>query len=127
MRAPDNAENGPLFDYTLMPTNLARPFLPEELANAELAAPFPFTKACPMLKIQAVQNYRPDRDLRTTMLFDIDSDPEQRTPVSDTTNEQKMADHLLRLMEARDAPNEQYQRLGLHDLAVPGPYSSPEK
>jgi len=42
MLAPDNAENGPLFDYTLMPTHLARPFLPEELANAELAAPFPF-------------------------------------------------------------------------------------
>ncbi len=66
-----------------------------------------------MLKIPTVQNYRPDRDLKTTMLFDIDSDPEQRTPVSDATNEQKMADHLLRLMGACDAPNEQYQRLGL--------------
>jgi arylsulfatase A-like enzyme len=113
MRAPANAENAPLFDYTLMPTQMRGHFPTDRLARAELAPPFSFTKGCPVLKIPA--GGRPASFEQGTLLFDTASDPAQESPLSDDAVEKTMAEHLTRLLKWNDAPAEQFARLGLAD------------
>ena len=48
-----------------------------------------------------------------TMLFDLQKDPHQERPIQDQKIEQRMIEHLVRLMEENDAPEELYRRLGL--------------
>jgi arylsulfatase A-like enzyme len=113
MRAPAREENAPLFNYTLMPTHMRGLFSPAELAEAELAGPFRFTKGCPTLRIpsrgRAGRNYHQFG----TLLFDLEADPHQESPIEDAAIEKRMTDHMVRLMRANDAPPEQYERLGL--------------
>ncbi|NLG50199.1 MAG: sulfatase [Chloroflexi bacterium] len=116
MRGPDKAaDNKPLFEYTLMPTHMRCMFSPEELQGATLVGPLPFTKGAPVLKIPAQQPK--NRDLVSqeldTMLFDLQADPQQEHPIDDPAVEARMIEHLVRLMRENDAPEEQYQRLGL--------------
>jgi hypothetical protein len=123
MRAPATPENQPLFDYTLMPTNMKRPFSLAELRDAELAAPFSFTKGCPVLKVPAhqapwdasasVHRIVVDAHHFGTLLFDLERDPKQEDPVKDRDLEASMIDHLVRLMVENDAPPEQFLRLDL--------------
>ena len=49
----------------------------------------------------------------TTLLFDLQTDPLQEHPIQDPAVEARMIEHLLRLMQANDAPAEQYERVGL--------------
>jgi chorismate mutase len=46
-------------------------------------------------------------------LFDLEADPKQDNPLDDPEREKRMADLLKNAMEAADAPEEQYERLGL--------------
>lgn len=113
MRARTREENQPLFNYTQMTTAM-RGFLPlDDLRELELAPPFSFTKGCPTMKVP----YRgwPGRRGRAneTLLWDLQSDPQQMEPLQDAAVEQRMIDHLVRLMQECDAPPEQYERLGL--------------
>jgi arylsulfatase A-like enzyme len=111
MRAPAGENNGPLYNYTLMPTHMRRPFSMEELRDAGLAPPFPFTKGCPTVRTPAGSGW--DKHRFGTMLFDLSSDPEQTRPISDPDVERTMTGHLVELMRASDAPPEQFERLGL--------------
>jgi arylsulfatase A-like enzyme len=112
MRAPAAKENGPLFDYTLMPTKM-RGYLPlDRLAEATLAPPFSFTKGCPVLKIPVHSGGGYEYGTR---LFDTEADPGQETPLSDGAVEKTMVDHLVRLLQWADAPAEQFVRLGLEE------------
>jgi arylsulfatase A-like enzyme len=115
MRAPAAPDNQPLFNYTLMPTHMRRPFSLAELRAAGMAGPFSFTKGCPTLKIP-VQQTVADAYSFGTLLFDLDSDPRQEHPIEDAQVEERMIGHMVRLMADNDAPAEQYVRLGL-----PGP------
>lgn len=110
MRGPAG-DNQPLYEYTLMPTHIRSRFSPDELRTATLAAPFAFTKGCPLLRMDGRLWGEPS-DL-STLLFDVQTDPAQLSPLSDPTVEARMTDHLLRLMREHDAPPEQYERLGL--------------
>jgi hypothetical protein len=47
------------------------------------------------------------------MLFDVENDPAQEQPLDDPAVAQTMTDHLTRLMRENDAPEEQFERLGL--------------
>ncbi|MET0853383.1 MAG: hypothetical protein ABWY30_02035, partial [Microterricola sp.] len=47
-----------------------------------------------------------------TLLFDLHEDPEQLNPLRDDELELRMANLMLGLMRANDAPGEQYERLG---------------
>ncbi len=117
MRGPQCESNEPLYEYTLMPTHMRRLFAPEELQNAELVAPFSFTKGCPTLKLAA----RPLLDVgdwsnstaSQTLLFDIAQDPTQQRPIESEDIEAKMLQHMITLMQKNEAPPEQYVRLGL--------------
>jgi arylsulfatase A-like enzyme len=115
MRGPASPENGPLFEYTLMPTHMRELFSPEELRGTTLAESLPFSKDVPVLKIAARQPKNRDLVVRTlnTMLFDLETDPAQEQPLDDAEAEARMIAHLVRLMAENDAPAEQYMRLGL--------------
>ncbi|TDD67512.1 sulfatase [Jiangella aurantiaca] len=111
MRAPATPENAPLFEYTLMPTHMRARFAVDELAEAQLARPFAFTKGCPTLRVPAPG--QANAHVFGTLLFDLQTDPEQERPLVDDELERRMATLMVELMRSADAPPEQYQRLGL--------------
>ncbi|NLD45318.1 MAG: sulfatase, partial [Chloroflexi bacterium] len=92
-------------------------FSPEELRDATLAPPLPFSKGAPLLRIPARAPTNKDiaPALLDTLLFDLESDPAQEHPLEDADGavEARMVEHLVRLMRENDAPPEQYARLGL--------------
>lgn len=111
MRAPVREDNQPLFEYTLMPTHMRAPFSPRELQEVELAEPFSFTKGCRTLKIPSRGNPRISQ--WGTMLFDLEKDPGQENPIQEAHVEARMIALMKRLMAECEAPEEQYQRLGI--------------
>ena len=107
-----NAENGPLYEYTLMPTHMRGRFSPAELQPLALSEPFGFSKGCRLLKIPTTGTWIDPRRFGT-LLFDLQTDPRQQTPLQDAGLEARMVAHLRRLMQENEAPPEQYRRLGL--------------
>jgi arylsulfatase A-like enzyme len=117
MRGPATANNGPLFNYTLMPTNMRHTFSVEELRNnIELAEPFSFTKGVRTMKISATGRLPGGEDIRLkrpTLLYNLVEDPTQKSPIHDAAVEQRLATRMAELMREYDAPVEQYERMGL--------------
>jgi len=111
MRAPLTAANEPLAEYTLMPMHMMARFTPAELRSATLAEPFRFTKGVPTLRTPGTTLASPFAF--GTLLFDLESDPGQQSPLVDDELEASMIGLMLELMRANDAPPEQYERLGL--------------
>lgn len=111
MRGPASPDNGPLYNYTLMPTHMRTRFSTAELSTMELAEPFTFTNGLKTMRVQA--NSWVDHHRFGTLLFDNESDPKQEHPLTDGQVEALMERHLLRLLKESDAPPEQYERLGL--------------
>jgi arylsulfatase A-like enzyme len=123
MRGVRAKDNKPLFQYTLMPTHMRRRFTVAELSTAVPAAPFSFTKGLQTLRVEAgVWDERepfsfsgmvtPD-SMREDLLFDIEDDPSQLRPIVDPAIERRMIALMKRLMEENDAPDEQFERMGL--------------
>ncbi len=113
MRAPATAENAPLFEYTLMPTHMRHTFDVEELQETTMAEPFDFTKGCPVMKIPGRGGTWRGMHRFGTLLFDLDMDPRQEHPIQDPKVEARMVRLMGELLEASDAPPEQWRRLGL--------------
>ncbi len=111
MRAPVEAGNAPLAEYTLMPTLMRGRMPVEVLRQAELVRPFSFTKQTPVLRVPAT-GYT-DPYAFGTMLFDLMTDPLQERPLVDDELELRMATLMRDLMVANDAPDEQFVRMGL--------------
>ncbi|MCO6188523.1 sulfatase [Rhizobium sp. L1K21] len=119
MRAPASAANAPLFEYTLMPMHMRAMASPEELRQAELVPGFSFTKGCQLLRFPAWGLGNPFA--HGTLLFDLQTDPEQTAPLQDDALETRMATLLVELMRENDAPLEQFERLGLPPSGAIGP------
>jgi arylsulfatase A-like enzyme len=119
MRAPVDESNQPLYEHTLMPTHMRGFFFPDELRQAELVAPFSFSQQMPLLRTPA----EPVTGAHVfgTMLFDLRTDPGQRNPLLDDDLEMRMAGALVRLMRDSDAPESQFERLGLPADGPVGP------
>ncbi|MDR0623020.1 MAG: sulfatase, partial [Treponema sp.] len=136
MKAPAGQENGPLFEYTLMPAHMRCLFTVEDLRKAALTTPFAFTRGCPVLKIPKKNNFgnadfsfllsdtknSPRRidnnDLLNAAnfgdkLFDVTHDPHEEEELDDIAAETRMANLLTRAMGENEAPEEQYERIGL--------------
>ncbi|MEU0068849.1 sulfatase [Streptomyces sp. NPDC006332] len=112
MRAAATPENGPLEEYTLMPTHMRARFGVEELTDWEPADPFKFTKGLRTLRIPAAGGWmNPWR--HGTLLFDLASDPGQQHPLDDPETELRMLRLLAGLLHAHDAPRSQFDRLGI--------------
>ncbi|MGW6060284.1 sulfatase [Streptomyces sp. NPDC055189] len=111
MRAPASPDNAPLYEHTLMPTHMRGRFSPAELADLELTEPFDFTKGVRTLRVPGRTLVNPYH--HGTLLFDLETDPEQSSPLVDDAAELRMATLMVELMRANDAPPSQYERLGL--------------
>ena len=111
MRAPSTADNSPLYEYTLMPCHMADMFHVSELQDMSLSEPLPFTKGVRPLKIKA-RSHTAAHEFGT-LLFDLYQDPEQNAPIHDPAAENRMIALLREQMAYHDAPEEQYERLGL--------------
>jgi arylsulfatase A-like enzyme len=123
MRGAATPDNGPLFQYTHMPTHLFSRFSTDEMRTVELSEPFSFTKGCKTMKIQTGDwckydpypcsgSIKPDQ-LHENLLFDLETDPAQLDPIDDPETEKMMCGKMVALMKATDAPAEQYERVGL--------------
>lgn len=112
MRASATPENAPLYDYTLMPTHMRQLFTVEELQSIELRKPFAFTKECQTMKIE--KGASPWMiPVFETLLYDLEQDAGQEQPIENNEVEQLMIANMINLMQHNDAPDEQYERLGL--------------
>ena len=116
MRAPKDSNNVPAYEYTHMPTHMMTPFSVDELQDIQLAEPFGFTKGCRTMKIASKGKHPPGGahgEAPPTMLFDLQNDPNQESPIEDANIEARMIAHMVRLMNECEAPPEQYERVGL--------------
>ncbi len=114
MRGPASPDNKPLFNYTHMPAHMRVPFSLEEMRTMQWHEGFSFTKGTPVMQIAgaAFQGVRAANF--GTMLFDLDRDPKQQNPLKDPEKETEMIELMVKLMRENNAPEEQYQRLGLN-------------
>ena len=95
------------------------PLHPGRVGARELVGPLPFTKNVPVLRVPGFAIGDPF--IFGTVLFDLDTDPQQEHPIVDDELELRMIDLLLALMRANDAPADQFARLGLPTRAPPTP------
>jgi hypothetical protein len=112
MRGPANPLNVPCFNYTLMPTHMNRLFSINELKSMQLAEPFSFTKECKTMKIKA-REIEGNLYMYGTLLFDLQKDPNQENPITDSEIEEQMIRLLVEKMKKNDAPIDQFERLGI--------------
>lgn len=116
---PEDMEDTPLFEYTLMPMHSTSLFEVRELEHAELVRGFDFTKGAPLLKVPALNDAkRPPMqgggfaDTRTR-IYDLKSDPRQDHPIRDKDIEQRFNRAISQEMQNHEVPSEAYERFGL--------------
>lgn len=112
MRAAATRENTPLEEYTLMPTHMRSRFGVSELTDWEPAEPLPFTKGIRTMRMPATPTWMNPWQ-HGTLLFDLETDPDQDHPVRDDEVELRMLRLLAERMHASDAPRSQFERLGI--------------
>lgn len=117
---PKDMQNQELYQYTLMPTHMTKMFTVDELRSASLVGPFDFTKGVPLLRVAhrskadtKTHSYHfPEKMLdTTTVLYDLETDPGQTTPIDDPQVIERLNAALFRLMAENDAPAETVQRM----------------
>ncbi|MEM6853420.1 MAG: sulfatase [Planctomycetota bacterium] len=108
---PEAAEH--CYRYTLMPTTMRG--YPGNLDQATLHPPFSFTQNMPQLRfpVDTISAETADHPADADLLFDLENDPGQTTPIEDVTLRDQMREHLAHLMKTCDAPPEQFERMGL--------------
>ena len=79
--------------------------------NGRTGFPFSFTKGCRVLKVKGKDKYRVGRF--GNLLFDLEKDPGECSPLQDEALEQQMTEKLIKEMEKNECPAEQFERLGL--------------
>ena len=111
-----------LHEYTLMPTRMTARFSIRDLAGATLHPSFSFTKGVPVLKLDPKTDDEGQPvevqgmgfvDWRSA-LYDLDTDPKQRTPLNKPKIEMYLCQQIVENMARLDAPYEAYRRFGLH-------------
>ncbi|MGQ7248717.1 sulfatase-like hydrolase/transferase [Halomonas sp. V046] len=118
---PQDMEDKPLFEYTLMPMHTASLFTPHEVADAELYRGFNFTKGAPVLRMSAKADAkRPPLQgggfaETATCLYDLNRDPGQTAPFRDDATEARFQALMKREMARHEAPGELYERFGLDE------------
>lgn len=116
MKASESISNKPLYEYTLMPTHQDKMFSADELTDSTLTT-FPFTKGAKVLRIPVKSRLANATFCNSfqygNLLFNIDDDPCQEKPLDDPETEARMTNALIAKLKEADAPEEQYQRLGL--------------
>ncbi|MBC2595211.1 sulfatase [Ruficoccus amylovorans] len=113
---PPDAENAPLNAYTLMPAHMRAAFSTEVFQQPFEPVSFGFTQGCHLMKLPSgggmPGNERISRTFGT-LLFDLEADPQQQSPLTDEAVENRLLAELDRHLHALDAPAEQWERLGM--------------
>ncbi|MCT8159528.1 sulfatase [Pseudoruegeria sp. SHC-113] len=119
-RFPEDLMQQELFQYTLMPTHIFDFFAEDELTEAELSPPMPFSRNMPLLKVPVrpssamFNTYGPGCLMETkTVLYDLQTDPGQTKPLHDPAAEARMIRLLGARMSAVSAPAEAFRRFDL--------------
>lgn len=114
-RAPASEENQPLHRYFLTPGSFSmRDVCSIDFYDeAELGHFLPYTDY-PVIRARAHKRRSPD--WAETMLYDIEKDYAQTENLAGTGAEIEYAVKLVEAMQAMDAPDEQFERLGLEKL-----------
>ncbi|WP_136443777.1 sulfatase [Pacificoceanicola onchidii] len=118
---PEEISNQELYEYTLMPTHLEEAFSVENLAELQLSEPLEFAQGLKLMKIPAraeedgaisVPCMGTPRETET-VLYDLQSDPGQYTPIEAPEVVERLENALRDLMTRHHAPEEAYRRIGL--------------
>jgi arylsulfatase A-like enzyme len=119
-RYPEEILSQALYQYTLMPAHMRRPFTLEELSAAELVENLTYARGVPVLRVPVIsaspwyKSHGPAvmEDVKT-VAYDIVADPEQTTPLADKEILYALSIQLTSLLVRNNAPPEVIQRLGL--------------
>ena len=113
------SENRPLYEYTLLPTRMDSFFPADVLKTMEKSQGFSFTKGLPVMRFEPeVQEAGKLPADDWTVLYDLQADPLQQSPLEDGELARGCRAAMSRLMKEEDAPPEQWQRLGLQEMAA---------
>ena len=108
-RAP--VDKSTKYEYTLMPTEMADRFQPEDFRHTQMVGPFSFTKGTRVMRIHRASGYnKPCAPF--DLLFDLKDDPRQEHDLVDYEKRAGLANEMIRLMLANNAPADVYARLG---------------
>ena len=113
-RAPRDSGPGNANQYTLMTMEMRG--YTSRLENATLAGPLSFTKGMPVLRIPLPSYDIPANPADDDLLFDLETDPSQASPLNPAEHGDLLAHletRMAELMHRYDAPDEQYRRMGL--------------
>ena len=117
---PEDMKKQDLYQYTLMPTHMTKPFSIDELKEATLAPPFDFSKELPLLKVphkskadSKTHSYHFPEKMEETQsaIYDVLNDPNQSKKIEDPKVKSKLSLELLRLIKENDAPTEALMRM----------------
>lgn len=116
---PADLSAEPLYQYTLMPTHMTSFFSLDELRQATQRPAFSFTKGSPVLKVPLIPGSKfydahgPGKVVeKTTILFDVENDPRQMQPIQAPDVAARLKQLIVNAMQAHDAPEEAFLRLG---------------
>ncbi|MEV8468649.1 sulfatase [Fluviibacterium sp. DFM31] len=120
-RYPEDMLGQCLYQYTLMPSHMLVPFGQEELGAATLTDDLDFAAGFPVLKVPVppssawFQSHGPAvMEPSKSLLYNIEADPAQQTPVQDAAITDRMTALLCTEMTRQNAPPEAFGRLGLN-------------
>lgn len=103
--------NGPLYEYTMMPTNICGFFSAEQLARAEMTPGCRMTNGLPCMKIPVFSFYHAEKF--GDRLYDLRVDPAEQNNILTDQNRGEWEKRLARALQEADAPAEEYERLGI--------------
>jgi hypothetical protein len=92
----------------------------DEMRSASMVPPFDFTKGVPLLRIAHQSkvgtkthsfHFPEMMEDTNTVIYDLETDPGQTTPISDPAVLERLNAELFRLMAENDAPEEVIRRM----------------
>ena len=117
IRYPEDLAAQELWEYTLMPTRQKGLFEAAEFDGATLERPFEFLRGYPVMRLPFGQVPFKGQGARLedtqTVLYDLETDPGQTTPITDPETEARLVSEMVGIMHRNEAPPEAYRRLGL--------------
>lgn len=111
MRANVTADNGPLYEYTLMPAHMHHMFKTSEFKGMTLTEENEYSYIdCKVMKIPCKSYLQ--SSIYGHLLFDAVNDPCQEHPLENKEAEFNMVKKQISMMIKGEAPEEQFERLG---------------
>ncbi|CAN7745109.1 sulfatase [Paenibacillus sp. LjRoot56] len=115
LRAPIQEDNHPCYAYTAMPTTFGT-FIGSQMPDRiEVGRYLPYT-TFPVYRIpfsQAGVPFKMAQHAQLSLLYDIEIDHQQLSPIEDEALIKQYTELLIQAMEFEKAPEDQYVRLGL--------------